>query len=549
MGGGLLGLLVLSGRSVEATHEPQGLVEEPRLTKFDVADPRTQAFVFKGWVDFPGTKGVVQIEVANNGNAHEHVSGYTMVHEINPSNTPFTTVGPQQRYRWTTESAIRIFDATRWPPGGTARVRFKAIYNHSDGTTSASFLQVRDSDNIPGNPGAKYLILSDTSPTPAQVRPIEFLGRKRPMDMNGQPFSPGELKAETDRYYKTVDTGLGPIHDAIPNLARFIEVYFNDCGGEEVSATYFNSGDLGLGREMHCNRNCYNELACYVTNFGAVDDRGRPEIKFGDKNAAFAAVKQHKPFATVAMVQRGWIHKDNPNRVLFVAYLHSAEDPGNNEAAGLAPEAILDNTQHNTFIPGNCLACHGISSEYDTSIHSVTGPAVFLPFDLQAFEFFSSDPTDPLSRARQEASFKALNRLVYTSDLVAETNDEGQPVRPWAKHLIERWYNNWTSATFINDQIPTQGGPGESWDTNDNTRQMYKKVVAVGCRTCHMSATTPLYSMDTWVRFKALGNTVYDDVCVAHIMPHAEQTSNVFWRSSGRSHLINRWPFFAGCGN
>ncbi len=34
-------------------------------------------------------------------------------------------------------------------------------------------------------------------------------------------------------------------------------------------AIYFNKGDLGIGREMHCSYNaCTQETACYVRNYG-----------------------------------------------------------------------------------------------------------------------------------------------------------------------------------------------------------------------------------------------------------------------------------------
>ena len=542
IGGVAIALIVLTGRYTEATHSPQGLVIYPRLGQFNVVDPNTQAFVFSGWVDFPGTVGVVQIEVANKGNVHEHVSGYTMVREIRPANTPFTTVGTQKRYQWTTGSAIAIFNTTRWPAGGTARVRFRAISSHSNGTTSTSFLQVRDTDNKLGEPTAKYLILSDISPTPAQVKFIPFLGKKKPPGMDDE-----QLRAETREYYNTAQTAEGSIRATIPTLGAFIHFYFDaPCGSPDMqaSATYYNNGDLGLGRKMRCVRNGCGETACYVQNFGAVDGNGRPEIRFGDKNAAEQAVAQGKPFATVAMVEHHNRPQDDSNKVIFAAYEHNPENPEDPWQARLAEEAALDTVQHNTFIPGNCLSCHGIQSHYNPKTHSVVGTPVFLPFDLQAFQYFSS-PT----RAAQEADFKALNQLIYDTRLVQQLDDKNAPLRPWAKHIMDLWYDNWNSNTFRNDQVPTQVGSGISWSSSDNTTQMYREVVALACRTCHISASNTFFSMDSWSRFKELGGTqIHSQVCTEHTMPHAEQTSNVFWKSAGRSQFINRWPFFAGCG-
>jgi len=528
---------------VAATHTPQGLVEEPRLTSFNVLDSRTQTFVYSGWVDFPGTRGIVQIEVARKGNGHTH-SGFTMVKEIRPANTPFTTVGTQKRYRWTTGSAVALFggDGSRWRPGGTARLRFKATYRHTDGTSVSTYLQVRDANKIAGEPDNHYLILSDTTPTPAQQLLIPFLGRTKPSGL-----SVDQLRAETNEYYDTAQTAEGSIRAIIPTLGAFIHFYFDaPCGVPDVqaSATYYNRGDLGLGREMRCVRNGCGETACYVQNFGAVDDNGRPKIKFGDKTAAETAVTQGKPFATVAMVEHHGREEDDPNKVIFVAYEHNLDDPGDPWQAGLAEEAVLDNKQHNTFIPGNCLSCHGIESRYNTETNTIEGAPVFLPFDLQAFQYFSSP-----SRTDQEADFKALNKLIYNTRLVKQIDANGNPRRPWAKHIIELWYNNWNSATFINDKVPTATGSGIPWSSSDNTKQMYKKVVALACRTCHISAVAPIRSMDSFSRFKEMNATiVHGDICGTHIMPHSEQSSNVFWNSAGRSHFLNRWPLFTGCG-
>jgi hypothetical protein len=544
IGGGVLGLIALSAREVAATHTPQGLVEEPRLTRFDVLDSRTQAFVYSGWVDFRGSRGVVQIEVANKGNTHVHTSGFTMVKEIRPAETPFTTVGTQKRYRWTTGTPVALFggDGSRWPAGGTARLRFKAIYKHSDGTSVSTYLQVRDANKIAGEPDQHYLILSDTTPTPTQGQFIPFLGRTKPTGLSAD-----QLRTETNEYYDTAQTAEGSIRAIIPTLGAFIRFYFDaPCGvpDKQASATYYNHGDLGLGRKMRCVRNGCGETACYVQNFGAVDDNGRPELRFGDKNAAETAVAQGKPFATVAMVEHHGRAEDDPNKVIFVAYAHNLDAPSDPWQATLAEEAVLDNEQHNTFIPGNCLSCHGIQSRYNPDTNSVVGAPVFLPFDLQAFQYFSSP-----NRADQEADFKALNRLIYDTRLVQQLDGDGNPLRPWAKHIMERWYDDWNSATFLNNQVPTQDGSGIPWSSNDNTKQMYKKVVALACRTCHISAVSPIRSMDSFSRFKEMNaTTVHTDVCLKHTMPHSEQSSNVFWNSAGRSHFLNRWPLFTGCG-
>ncbi|NJM42019.1 MAG: hypothetical protein HC853_15340, partial [Anaerolineae bacterium] len=42
--------------------------------------------------------------------------------------------------------------------------------------------------------------------------------------------------------------------------------YFNS--GTEVVAKYYNAGDLGFGRNMHCKQQANGDVACYVANHG-----------------------------------------------------------------------------------------------------------------------------------------------------------------------------------------------------------------------------------------------------------------------------------------
>src|SRR5207248_5390667 len=109
----------------------------------------------------------------------------------------------------------------------------------------------------------------------------------------------------------------------------------------------------------------------------------------------------------------------------FVVYSDFTNDhtaDHSNPALGFT--AQLDFTNHNSFIPGNCMACHGIESRYtqSTDPNPLTNDfgvksARFLPFDLSAFKYFSDDPHDPLSRAAQDSEFFALNYLVARTSI------------------------------------------------------------------------------------------------------------------------------------
>lgn len=565
--------LLLSGS--HASHTPKGRVDEPRLTGYNVSPALNTAFTFKGWVDFPGSKGVVEIDVLNDGNAaaSDESRWQLKKYSATPSNTP-TVVSGQKRYYWSVGPKQIFTSGTaanyRWPEGGIARVRFRAVYNHSNGTQSTAYLPVRDSDGKEGM--ARQLVLADYEPTPTApvddprtdedeaAKTPNYLNRKPPPFVNSETGEQDKAaqEAETDLYYKSVlisETGAeGPsIADGLPTLKAFIDRYFkpvardsnSDCAQlsiPETSAKYFNKGDLGLGREMHCTQNeCTGETACYVKNFGKRD--GTPV--FDNKAESFEALKVNKPIATVAMVDRGKMGRhidpndDLPNNVFFVVYGHD-QDGGTH----LLKSAQLDNKAYNTFIPGNCLVCHGTASTYSLSAPSspphVTR-AYFLPFDLQAFEYYSSDSTNALSRAKQEPAFKMLNKLVSFSNLWFLPSDPSDPNRASApSELFNGWYGPFFSkSTFTNDFVPS------GWNQDDNTRQLYKKVIAKTCRTCHISDSNPALTFNTYKDFPTF--SAYRYVCVSHTMPNSEQSLKVFWRSSARSHLLNRLDLPGGC--
>jgi hypothetical protein len=459
-------------------------------------------------------------------------------------------VGSETRYAWSTGSVALFGNSSgenRWPQGGTARVRFKAVR----GTASAD-LPVRDNEGKRGRD--LVLVLSDYNPNPAQPPGGQLTPNYLAKNSIKFPASdpPGWTQEnETTWYYQHafVDrAGTLSVWDGIPDLAEFRSRYFGpiepdpnrpDCvslSTPETVATYFNKGDLSLGREMHCiDNHCTQEIACYVKNYGALDTSttpSKPDLKFDDRAAALQALNAGKHFATVAMVERQWMGgliDRPPNKVIFLAF-----DEYDNLSTG---PVQLDNKGFNTFNPGNCLVCHGTSSKYDWDTATVRD-AYFLPFDLQAFEYFSSDPAHPLSRARQEDAFKALNTIVYFSDI-------------WAldapNTLIDKWYNFFTSSTFLNNAIP------DGWNADDNSRQLYKQVVAKACRTCHISEKTyPTLAFGTFTDF--VGEP-YLSISAKHMcgpqkyMPQAEQTIKVLWKSAARSHFLNRSSIQnTGCG-
>jgi len=305
---------------------------------------------------------------------------------------------------------------------------------------------------------------------------------------------------------------------------------------------------------MHCAYNpCTSETACYVKNYG----NRNGSAQFDNRDEAKAALDANKPFATVAMVERGQMAVGAPNKVFFAVYNHAAQSGTNQDTAPLAFEAKLDNKGYNTSIPQNCLVCHGTTSTYNDQVwpRQVRG-AFLLPFDLQAFEFFSTDSSNSRSRAKQEPQFRALNEMIYFTDLWFNGD---------ANTLIDGWYggSGWTSATFVDNHVPDAWRNFGNTADDNNRKQLYKHTVAKACRTCHISETgfsngvpDPFTPGDkTWGsydRFAADAMLIWFDMCRWHQMPNAEQSLKVMWQSSARSQLLNRLPIPnspLGCGN
>jgi hypothetical protein len=562
---------------------PKGLLEEPQLGGFDIAPLETnreagttanlqKEFTFKGWVDFPPGEGELSIFVRCDGDNYPG-NGTLTVRTAQPSNitksvngqTVWTfSIGPFKPFQEAVNNKLGVWCGQPWLDGGTARVGIVA-YRYRDGASSELPFLDRDGYRL----AFHDLIFADYSLTPATQdlyvpAPLypypAYLGMK-----------PRESKQDTENYYKAVLTDekgedtRRSLWDALPTLKKFKERYFENpsiCSDKDSNssnnlrvdappAIYFNQGDLAIGREMHCNYNdCTKETACYVKNYDGADGIAR---FLGVKSVSQQAIDAKKPFATVAMVSRGKMPPDAANKVFFAVYGHkytSNTDPlVVQDSSPLALEARLDYGAYNTFIPGNCLVCHGSHGSY---VNGKVSNAYFLPFDLEhGLDYYSTDPSNPLSRAAQEAKFKRLNQIVATTDLYREL--------PHARVLLNKFYGApenftfdprnpippWPSATFQDNRIP------DGWYTGGiDTQQIYRKVVAPYCRTCHISNNSDIFNFGTWDQFRDLAFKIRTLLCATHdnnIMPNAEVTSNRFWRSDARAHFVSRMNA-AGCG-
>jgi len=352
-------------------------------------------------------------------------------------------------------------DEARWPKGGVLRLRV-----------------VDDTGVVLPYDAEGGTVLAVVNPAPAPTG-WAFLVEKPP----GSP-------EETAAYYAAID--------APPTLTDFITQFTAD---DETTARYYNTGDLGIGREMHCNPTPANGLACYVRNFGTFG--GDPTVGLD------LLVEGGTPLATVAMVYAPPI--EAPNAVTFMVY-------GGDGA--LVQEAQLDTRGDNTSIPQNCLNCHGGRSSYDAQLHAATG-ARFLPFDPSAFAF---SQLPGLTLAAQESDFRTLDRMVADAAPTAATRE-----------LID--------GLFPADNSFDPGFVPVGWRGKASDARIYREVVAPYCRGCHTSfANGPNdpAAFTTAASLRAQATNVIAKICGGGPlgMPAAEQTTASFFRSSARALLV-----------
>jgi hypothetical protein len=353
--------------------------------------------------------------------------------------------------------------------------------------------------------GRKWLSMVSTNNNPAELGTREFLAIKGDISI-----------AEGDAYYAA--------WGAPSSFSSFKSTYVFPGTGE-VTATYYNDGDLGVGREMHCwffTRTAGGVAkmgtACFVTNYS--DTPGVPKFGTNDVNAALTnAINHNGGFATVAMVTEGNLGGPQ-GQVNFVVY--------NSSGTRLA-QAQLDNKNLHRSVPNNCLTCHGVESWYDASTHAISGRAHFLPFDLTGYRFGSGS----FSRASQEEAFRRLNGLVKnTSDGTGSVDEliDGAYAPGGVANAGSTWNDGWMPADW-------QVGSYRDYAT------LYRGVVQPYCRTCHQTAA-PFRDFADAADFDNLLPAIRTRACQSAdsfmFMPHAEHPMRKFWASGARAYL-NAW--------
>ncbi len=401
----------------------------------------------------------------------------------------------------------------RWPQGGILRLRavdsrgrvLAGLY-HDAGACLAD--AAPDWPSRVGACGAAFETgIAIVSPNASPNR--DFAARPRFLDARGA-ITPDE----TLEYYAAID--------APATVDEFNARFGLDDPAVPV-ATYYNAGDLAVGREIRCGAfvqpGGLPGAACMTANYGAFS--GDPDLSLAAAVAGNQAGNSEGAFAFVAMVYQAPITA--PNAVQFMVY---------GPDRTLVTEALLDRHGDNTSIPNNCLNCHGSSATYDPATNVVLG-AKFLPFDPRAFAF-SAEPG--YAAADQMAAIAVFNDVVAATEpsLAVTELIDGIFADPAAPNL---------------DFVPS------GWNQTDADRRVYREVIAPFCSGCHISrgpaGARDVLDFSTADGFRIRAQQIGFNVCapteLTHAMPNAEAVLDRFWPSPARAYLVEALGLATPC--
>jgi hypothetical protein len=503
-------------------------MENPNNGTTTSATTSSISFTANGLHTAPATRIDVQVQ-KNMGGSPTDNTNWASVATTYTDNTGQNYNDPSNlAYGWSANfQPVHAALGTSWTQGGLLRARAVVVASNGAQTPMLTF----DNDDMINcfaseyGAGTDWRHIGSDCQSPFNLPPILVSTTPTPAD-NASP--PGYLtftgqNSDVGAYY----TAIGA--PATLNGATGFKTRYGFGGADEVHAIYYNNGDLGLARDMHC-RGFTNHagsfilgggVACYVTNYAKRTGAGTPDFGNDPTTGLTDAINANNPVATVAMVY-SWSILATPiaNPITFMVF----DGSGN-----LTTSAPLDRVHANTSIPNNCITCHGGSATYDPVAHKVAG-ATFLPFDQASFLFSSSAGW---TQADQADALRKLNVLIQNTGPAAGVQD-----------LIKGMYGGTvptpTTGTFTDAYIPS------GWTTSKASTKLYQQVVKPYCRTCHIAQDSGL-PFAAYSDFNAEKVAIADMACSAHLMPHAEQTARRFWGSPARAYLVNALGINSAC--
>lgn len=321
----------------------------------------------------------------------------------------------------------------------------------------------------------------------------------------------------------------------------------------KASAKYFNSADLGLGRDMNCVDQVGNPdvqparpngVACYVSNHGKIG---------GNSVDGLAALNNTSDieFATVAMEYRPDAVE---NKVRFFVFNSSSTaNLGDgtiiqNIGAGANFSKIKLDSGSGHSQPGVCLACHG------GSINSagVVTNAHFLPFDTFSLEFESQT-----KRTLAQAEFDKMNRWVYRAEKAAYGNSSVSAQKQILNFLAGSYTpapgtGQISASAVMNDNfIDRNFSPLTNGVANADLDKAYSAVVKPFCRGCHMASNLELSSSSLNYACLPSAGMPHAEVTDRNLLRHHEFVQPILKKvlpGSGCDHVFNLIDFSEGGG-
>ncbi len=399
--------------------------------------------------------------------------------------------------------------------------------------------------------------------SPADVRPnvepphAEVLGPKSFLlfpnpQLREDGTNQTDTLAYTEAYYRAIDpTG------ARDTLAKWKSANGFETGtGEEHLVVFGDQRDLGYGRRMYARRNPNGTFAFYVENY-LLETNG--EYAYSSLNLEAAIVRDPARLVGVNAIE----FSPGPQGGASFPKFYNFEAGTLNRATSVD----LDGRGQKAM-PGPCITCHGGRGDALTPPDSTGKPRFNLvqntvsqhrgdvaarlhPFEPDTFEFSTRAG---FTRAEQEASIKAINRMVLCSfPLPAPSSHPEDACRPAASEsewqapaaaVVKAAYggDGLPSATFNDRYVPP------SWEQAGQST-LYRSVIVTSCRTCHVMRGTGGNSdldFSTYEKFVGYADRIKHHVFERGNMPLAKIVYDAFW-TSNRPQLLA--DFLAGQGH
>lgn len=312
-------------------------------------------------------------------------------------------------------------------------------------------------------------------------------------------FLVGNLSQDTEESAKTYYDVLDP--GPFPTRATFADWKeangFGTVADAEASAIYMTHTDLGFGRHMHMRRKG-RRVAFYVDNYPTIED----------------TIAGTRFFATVAMEWSPGPNGRETDPFFTQFYVF-------NKRGERITDPVLDDHGPKQN-PAVCLVCHGGTTSDPAYANGGNLAARFIPFDLDAEEFVDRPG---YRRADQEAAFKAFNEAVAVTwqDAAAQYPPSDPPPVP---ELVDKWYGGagHPSPTFLSEATP------DGWNGSLEARDLYHKVFAKSCQTCHAQREVTR-NFSTYDKFFAAKALIEQRVFEEGVMPLSQRGALNFWLS------------------